>query len=88
MSEDRETRLKRLRLRSWRRGIKEMDLILGNFADQEMANLTDAELDAHESMMAEHDQDLYYWITHPDEIPDEIAPALHKIRSHFLQLSK
>ena len=33
MAETRETRIKRLRMRSWRRGIKEMDLILGGFAD-------------------------------------------------------
>lgn len=34
--EDHATRLKRLRMRSWHRGIKEMDLILGGFADDEM----------------------------------------------------
>ena len=32
-----ETRLKRLRMRSWRRGVKEMDLILGPFSDSELA---------------------------------------------------
>ncbi len=34
-----DIRLKRLRIRSWRRGIKEMDLILGAFCDEELAGL-------------------------------------------------
>ena len=37
LPETHENRLKRLRLRSWRRGMKEMDLILGRFADRELA---------------------------------------------------
>ncbi|MEO0913281.1 MAG: succinate dehydrogenase assembly factor 2, partial [Pseudomonadota bacterium] len=48
-----EHRLKRLRLRSWRRGIKEMDLILGRFADAELAALSAEELDAYEALIAE-----------------------------------
>ncbi|MDB4249433.1 succinate dehydrogenase assembly factor 2, partial [Amylibacter sp.] len=42
--EDHPTRLKRLRMRSWHRGIKEMDLILGGFADNEMSKLSIEEL--------------------------------------------
>lgn len=58
-----EARLKRLRMRSWRRGMKEMDLILGPFADSEMGNLTPAELDDYEALLNENDQDLYPWVT-------------------------
>ena len=39
MEEDRDVRLRRLRLRSWRRGIREMDLILGGYADGALAGL-------------------------------------------------
>ena len=46
---DNETRLKRLRMRSWRRGTKEMDLILGPFSDSELERLTPAELDLYEA---------------------------------------
>ncbi len=83
MSEDRETRLKRLRLRSWRRGTKEMDLILGSFADQRMHLLSDDELDAHEVIMAENDHDLYQWISGQAEIPEEIGPAIRLVADHF-----
>jgi antitoxin CptB len=83
--EDRETRLKRLRLRSWRRGTKEMDLILGSFADEQMHLLSDAELDAHEVIMAEHDHDLYQWVSGQAEVPEEIRPAIGRVTDHFLK---
>ncbi len=83
--EDHETRLKRLRLRSWHRGIKEMDLILGRFADTEMAKLNATELDEHEIMMSENDHDLYQWVSGQSEVPIEIADAIERIRAHFMK---
>ena len=53
-----QIRLRRLRMRSWRRGMKEMDLILGHFSDDELAGLSGAELDAYEALLSENDQDL------------------------------
>lgn len=61
--EDHDTRLKRLKMRSWRRGTREMDLILGPFADGELATMDAASLDAYERLLDENDQDLYPWIT-------------------------
>lgn len=58
-----EARLKRLRMRSWRRGMKEMDLILGPFSDTELEGLTPAEIDLYEALLNENDQDLYPWVT-------------------------
>lgn len=63
MTETRDTRLKRLKIRSWRRGTREMDLILGPFADAELVRLPDAELDAFEALLEENDQDLYAWVS-------------------------
>ncbi len=83
--EDHETRLKRLRMRSWHRGIKEMDLILGGFADTEMAALTVDELNAHEIMMCENDHDLYQWVSGQSPVPEELSEAIARIRVHFLK---
>ena len=58
-----EARLKRMAMRSWRRGTKEMDLVLGPWADAHLAGLSEAELDVYEALMAENDQDLYLWVT-------------------------
>ena len=63
MAETREIRIKRLRLRAWHRGIKEMDLILGGWADAHLADADDATLDAFESVLAEADHDLYQWVS-------------------------
>ena len=61
--DDHEARLKRVTMRSWRRGTREMDLILGPFADAELAGLEADSLDAYELLLDENDQDLYPWIT-------------------------
>ncbi|WP_205032112.1 succinate dehydrogenase assembly factor 2 [Hwanghaeella grinnelliae] len=56
---ERVRRLKRIRFRSWHRGIKEMDILMGGFADKYLAELTDEELDAFETVMTVPDQELY-----------------------------
>lgn len=58
-----ESRLKRLHMRSIRRGIKEMDLILGAFAQSRLPGLDAQTLDAYEALLQENDHDLYAWIT-------------------------
>lgn len=72
--ETRETRLKRLKIRAWRRGTKEMDLLLGPFADGPLRDLPDSDLDAFEAMMEENDNDLYLWVS-----GEQSAPAYHDI---------
>lgn len=58
-----ETRLKRLRYRSWHRGCKETDLILGSFSDAELPGLSSAELDLYEKLLDENDADIWAWLT-------------------------
>ncbi|MBT8458197.1 MAG: succinate dehydrogenase assembly factor 2, partial [Boseongicola sp.] len=45
MSETLDIRLKRLKIRSWRRGMREMDMLLGPFSDGPLAGLSEDELD-------------------------------------------
>ena len=58
-----ENRLKRLKMRSWRRGIKEMDLILGPWADEQAVTLDAETLEVYEALLGENDHDLYQWVT-------------------------
>lgn len=81
MSESHETRLKRLRLRSMRRGIREMDLILGGFAARELAEMSAADLDAWERLLEEADQDLLAWLTGLAPLPAAHRPLLARIRA-------
>ena len=78
-----EHRLKRLKIRAWRRGTKEMDLILGTFADQRLNGLDAADLDALEALMAENDTDLYPWFTGQAEVPPEHSDILQKIQTEI-----
>src|SRR4051794_5145981 len=54
-----DDRRKRLLFRRWHRGTREMDLILGRFADAAIADLTDAELGQLEQLIEVPDPDLY-----------------------------
>ena len=58
-----DERRKRLLFRCWHRGTREMDLILGRFADAEIANLTDVELGQLEQLIEVPDPDLYAALT-------------------------
>lgn len=75
-----EARLKRLKMRSWRRGMKEMDLILGPFADTALRGLSEDDLDAYERLLDENDQDLYLWVTGARQGPEPHDPMLGIIR--------
>jgi antitoxin CptB len=86
MAEDRATRLRRLALRSMRRGTREMDLILGPFGREGLAALSEAELDLYEALLEESDHDLYAWIAaRPDPAaggPAALGPLLDRIAAH------
>ena len=59
---DDNTRLKRLRYRSWHRGWKETDLILGQFADENLDKMDAATIDIYEQLLDENDADIWDWL--------------------------
>ena len=73
-------RLKRLKIRSWRRGIREMDLILGPWFDREGAGLSEAELDHYEALLEENDQALYAWVSGRETPPAEFTDLIARLR--------
>lgn len=75
-SSDLDPRRRRILFRCWHRGIREMDLVLGQFAEAEIATLSDTELDELERIMEEEDNDLVKWVTGALETPDHIKGAL------------
>ncbi|MBL9072289.1 MAG: succinate dehydrogenase assembly factor 2 [Tabrizicola sp.] len=66
-------------MRSWRRGTKEMDLVLGPFADAHLASLAEADLLTYDALLAENDQDLMDWILGQSAPPAALAPLLSRI---------
>lgn len=75
-SADLDPRRRRILIRAWRRGIREMDLVIGGFADAEIDRLDEAELNELELLMAEDDADLFRWVTGEAETPERFRTAL------------
>jgi antitoxin CptB len=81
MSTD-EARLKKLKLRAWRRGFREADLILGPFADRHVQDFSDAELDWFQNLLEQPDHDLYGWILEREPTPTEFdGPLMNKLKA-------
>ncbi len=75
-SEGLDERRKRLLFRCWHRGTREMDLILGRFADAEIASLGEAELAQLERLIEVPDPDLYAAVTGEKALAPQYASAL------------
>ena len=73
-------RIKRLRYRSWHRGCKETDLILGQFSETGLAALAPALLDTYEALLEEDDADIWNWIIGKD-VPQRYAGLLEVMKS-------
>ncbi|HEY4123949.1 MAG TPA: succinate dehydrogenase assembly factor 2 [Rhizomicrobium sp.] len=64
-----DVRRKRLLFRAARRGFREVDMIFGTFAAQSLADLSDADLDAFEALLAVPDQEIYDWFRDKAPVP-------------------
>ena len=71
-----DDRRKRLLFRCWHRGTREMDLILGRFADAEIADLSDGDMAELERLIDVPDPDLYAALTGDKPLDPEYASAL------------
>ena len=63
MTADLDTRRKRLRFRCWHRGTKELDLLLGSFADRHLTDLDGGQLGRLEALLEVPEPLLYLWVT-------------------------
>ncbi|MFK5980980.1 MAG: succinate dehydrogenase assembly factor 2 [Rhizobiaceae bacterium] len=68
-----DARRKQLLYRANHRGIKEMDILLGGFAAANLADLSDADVDAFEAISTHLDRDLLSWFTGEIETPADVA---------------
>ena len=76
VDEARDVRVKRLAMRSMRRGIKEMDLI-------RLAQMDDATLDLYDDMLNENDHDLYQWVTGQFAPKEPYGKMISDIQAHI-----
>ena len=86
MDETNEIRRKRLHFRSWHRGTREVDLLLGPFADAHLTALSAAQLEDYETLLQENDGDLYDWITgRSPPPPGRDSEVLRIVMNHSLR---
>lgn len=75
-SADLPPRLKRLLFQSWHRGTREMDLLLGRFADETIGDWSETDTAEMEALLTVPDVELYRWITGQSDIPDNHHSAM------------
>lgn len=78
-AEDPDTRLRRLRMRSMRRGMKEMDIILDGFAGDRLSDLSDTEIAIYDALLSENDQEIYTWILGTTAPPEKYRALIGEI---------
>ncbi len=86
--ETREVMIKRMRMRSMRRGIKEMDLILSDFAGRALDDMDADGLARFDALLAENDHDLYAWVGGTVEPPAPFADLVAQISAGATGLTK
>ena len=66
-----DERRRRILFRAWRRGLREMDLVMGQFADMNLPAMSDSEIAEFESLLDLPDPLIFAWITGSEPIPPE-----------------
>lgn len=73
----------KLRFRAWHRGTREMDLLMGSFADRHIATFDEAALHEFEEILTYNDPDLYNWMTGREEAPANLhSPIFDLLLQH------
>ncbi|MEL6661507.1 MAG: succinate dehydrogenase assembly factor 2 [Pseudomonadota bacterium] len=70
MTDDIAERCRKLKFRAWRRGFREMDLLMGSFADQHLDEYEPQQLDEFERLLATPDWEVYAWLIGQKDVPD------------------
>jgi len=71
---------KRLLIRSWRRGTKELDLILGQFSDKNLNMLKMPELNLYEQFLSNDDYLIYNWLFSKEDSPKIFKSLIKQIQ--------
>ena len=80
---NRDIKIKQLTYRSWHRGCKETDVILGHFADSQLASLSDEDINIFEQLLEEFDADIWKWLVQKETPSNPIyTKVLDKLRSY------
>ena len=71
-----DARRRKLKFRAWRRGFREMDLLMGSFADKFLDTYGAAELDQFEALLALPDWEVFAWLVGQADVPEDHRSAV------------
>lgn len=71
--------------RSWHRGTKELDLILGNFIQDNISDMNETDIKVYEDLLASEDPEIYNWIVKSENPPNLQLDSLIKKIRYYLQ---
>jgi antitoxin CptB len=81
-SADLDVRRRKILFRAWHRGTREMDLLMGRFADAALARMPEAELDEFERLIDVPDPELFRWIMgEADASPEHNTPVFRRLKA-------
>jgi antitoxin CptB len=76
-------RRKKAYFNAWHRGTREMDLLIGGFAERHLDGLSPAQFERFEALLELPDTDLYAWITGRETPPPEVdSDVLRRLCRH------
>ena len=82
MTQELDAERRKLHFRSCHRGIKEMDIIFGKFADTVLADLPQDDLADYQRILELPDDKLFSWATGREDVPDDVrSPLLDRLLS-------
>ncbi len=77
-SADLDPRRRRLLFRAWHRGTREMDLLMGSFADAELPTMNEPDLATFEALCEAPDRDIFAWLTGKSEVPSNYDTDVYR----------
>ncbi len=83
-----DPRRRKILFRAWHRGMREVDLLMGPYADARLAELSEAELDDLENLMEEVDRDIFKWLIGEGQVPAQFDTGVFRAIKAFHQHSK
>ncbi len=83
MLKDIEIKRRRLRFRSWRRGTKESDTVIGGFADNYLEQLSYDQLGRFEALLEQNDHDVLSWVNGICDPPSHFDNDVLNLIKHF-----
>ena len=87
-SADLDVRRRKILFRSWHRGLREMDVLMGQFADAEIGNLSEEELSDFELLIEVPDRDLLGWLTGEQEVASNYdTPVFRRLKAFHTHVS-